>query len=195
MPLPIRQIVVSPAASAFFMAMLSCGAVSSCAQNSGLDLSLHANDHATAADIGLPTYPGASPYKELDNDAAFDLGFSSGDSHFRLMVANYITSDSPAEVLGFYRKPLSRYGEVLECKDGKPVGKLKITRSGLTCSDEKSGNSQANGHADSTDHDLRAGSPHNFRVVGIDKSQPKSTHFGLIYVQLPKDNDTNAKSK
>jgi hypothetical protein len=195
MPLPIRHTVVSCFTSAFFIAILFCAAISSYAQNSGFDLSLHANDHATAADIGLPSYPGASPYKELDNDAAFDLGFSSGDSHFRLMVANYITSDSPAEVLDFYRKPLSRYGEVLECKDGKPVGKLKTTRSGLTCSDERSGNSQANAHADSTDHDLRAGTPHNFRVVGIDKSQPKSTHFALIYVQLPKDSDTNAKSK
>jgi len=177
------------------MAVLCCGTISSYAQNSGFNLSLHANDHATAADIGLPSYPGASPYRELDNDAAFDLGFSSGNSHFRLMVANYTTSDSPAEVLGFYRKPLSRYGEVLECKDGKPIGKLKTTRNGLTCSDERGGNSQANAHADSTDHDLRAGSPHNFRVVGIDKSQPKSTHFALIYVQLPKDSDTDAKSK
>lgn len=195
MPLPIRQSVFSCATSAFFIAILFCGSISSFAQNSGFDLSLHANDHATAADIGLPSYPGASPYKELDNDAAFDLGFSSGDSHFRLMVANYITSDSPAEVLDFYRKPLSRYGEVLECKDGKPVGKLKTTRSGLTCADEKSADSQANAHADSTDHDLRAGTPHNFRVVGIDKSQPKSTHFALVYVQMPKDSDTAAKSK
>ena len=195
MPLSIRRIIVSCATSAFFIAILCGGAISSFAQNSGFDLSLHANDHATAADIGLPSYPGASPYKELDNDTAFDLGFSSGDSHFRLMVANYITSDSPAEVLDFYRKPLSRYGEVLECKDGKPVGKLKTTRSGLTCSEERSGNSQANAHADSPDHDLRAGGPHNFRLVGIDKSQPKSTHFALVYVQLPKDSDTDAKSK
>lgn len=195
MPLPIRQIVVSRAASAFFMAILLCGAISSYAQNSGFDLSLHANDHATAADIGLPSYPGASPYKELDNDAAFDLGFSSGDSHFRLMVANYLTSDSPTEVLDFYRKPLSRYGEVLECKAGKSVGTLKMTRSGLTCSDQQGGDVKVNGHADSNDHDLRAGTPHNFRVVGIDKSQPKSTHFALIYVQLPKDKDSDAKSK
>lgn len=191
----MRQIVVSRATSAFFVAILLCGAVSSSAQNSGFDLSIHANDHATAVDIGLPGYPGASLYKEPDNDAAFDLGFSSGDSHFRLMVAKYMTSDSPAKVLDFYRKPLSRYGEVLECNAGKPVGTLKVTHSGLTCSDEQGGSSQVNAHTDSSDHDLRAGSPHNFRVVGIDKSQPKSTHFALVYVQLPKDSDTDAKSK
>ncbi len=143
MPLRIRQIVASRAMGALFMVTLLCGAISSFAQNAGFDLSLYANDHATAADIGLPSYPGASVYKEPNNDAAFDLGFSSGDSHFRLMVAKFITSDSPVKVLEFYRKPLSRYGEVLECNDGKPVGTLKATRTGLTCSDEHGGQSQA----------------------------------------------------
>jgi len=42
---------------------------------------------------------------------------------------------------------------------------------------------------------LRAGTPNQFRIVGIDKSQPNSTRFGIVYVQLPKDKDANAKSK
>jgi hypothetical protein len=165
------------------------------AQNSGVNLALHANDHASAADVGLPDYPGASPYKEPDNDSAIDLGFTAGDSHFRLIAANFVTSDAPEQVLAFYRKPLSRYGEVLECNHGKPVGSLTVTRSGLTCSDQKGGNVQVDGHSDSSDHELRAGTPHKFRVVGINKSQPKSTHFGLVYVELPRDNDSDAKSK
>jgi hypothetical protein len=111
------------------------------------------------------------------------------------MVAKYATRAFPARVLAFYRKPLSRYGEVLECEDGKPVGALTVTRSGLTCSDQQDDHSQANHRGDSNDHELRAGTPHNYRVVGIDKSQPKSTHFVLIYIQLPKDNDSNTKSK
>jgi hypothetical protein len=41
---------------------------------------------------------------------------------FRLLVASYLTSDSPAKILEFYRKPLAHYGEVLECYKGKPVG-------------------------------------------------------------------------
>jgi hypothetical protein len=164
------------------------------AQSAGIEV--HANDHATLADIGLPSYPGATLCKAPDNDATFDLGYTFGDSHFRLMAANYVTSDAQEQVLSFYRKPLSHYGEVLECKDGKPVSTLTITRSGLTCSDEQGGgHMQVNGHSDSTDHELRAGTPHEFRVVGIDKSQPKSTHFTLLYVQLPKDNDSAKKSK
>jgi hypothetical protein len=178
-----------------FVAIVFCSNVASLAQNSGVNLALHANDHASAADVGLPNYPGASPYKEPDNDSAFDLGFTAGDSHFRLIAANYVTRDSPEQVLAFYRKPLSHYGEVLECDHGKPVGSLTVTRSGLTCSDQQGGNVQVNGHADSSDHELRAGTPHKFRVVGIDKSQPKSTHFGLVFIELPKDNDSDTRSK
>jgi hypothetical protein len=163
------------------------------AQNSGMEL--HANDHATPAEIGLPSYPGATLYKDPNNDAAFDLGYSVGDSHFRLMAANYITSDSPDQVLSFYRKPLSHYGEVLECNDGKPVGNLTATRSGLTCDDDRKGKVQVNGYSDSKGRELRAGTPQQFRIVGIDKTETKSTRFGLVYVQLPKDNDSKAKSK
>jgi len=166
MALRLRQIVASRATGALFMVTLLSAAISSFAQNAGFDLSLHANDHATAGDIRLPSYPGASVYKEPDNDAAFDMGFSS---HFRLMVAKYMTNDSSAKVLDFYRKPLSRYGEVLECNDGKPVGTLKTTRSELTCSDEHGGRSHASASSDS-DHDLRAGTPQQFRVPSADRN-------------------------
>jgi hypothetical protein len=91
-------------------------------QDSGINLALHANSHASAADIGLPAYPGATLFKDTDNDSAADLGLTLGDFHFSLMAVNYVTSDSPTQVLAFYRKPLSRYGQVLECDHGKPVG-------------------------------------------------------------------------
>ena len=168
-----------------FLAVLLCTGMPALAQNSGLEL--HANDHASAEKIGLPSYPGATPYKAPDNDATIDMGYSFGDSHFRLMVANFETSDAGAKVLDYYRKPLSRYGEVLECEGDKPVGKLTTTRSGLTCSDEHSGNVQVNAHSDADGHELRAGTPEKFRVVEIDKAEPNSTRFALVYIELPKD--------
>jgi len=192
MPLRFRHLSTAPLL-ALTAAALFCGNVSLLAQDSGMEL--HANSKATAADIGLPAYPGATLYKDKDNDAAVDMGFSFGDSHFRLMAASYLSSDSPDKILAFYRKPLSHYGEVLECNDGKPVGTPTVTRSGLTCSDEHGGNVQVNGHVNSKDHELRAGTPHQFRMVGIDKSEANATHFGLVYVQLPKDDAANAKSK
>jgi len=60
----------------------------SSAQNSDDGLGLHAKHHASAADIGLPVYPGATLYQDSDNDSAVDLGFNLGDYHFTLKAAN-----------------------------------------------------------------------------------------------------------
>ena len=174
-----------------FACILFCSSAASFAQNSDVNLALHANSHASAADIGLPVYRGATLYKDADNDAAANLGLTAGDFHFSLMIVNYATKDSPAQVLTFYRKSLSRYGEVLECDHGKPVGALTVTRSGLTCGHVKDGDNK-DSYA-STNHEIRAGSPHQFRVVGIDASNPGSTRFALVYLELPKDSDKKAQ--
>jgi hypothetical protein len=165
-----------------FVDILFCGSPA-LGQNSGVNLALHAKSNASAADIGLPAYPGATLYKDKDNDSGADLGLTFNDFHFNLLAVNYMTSDSPDKVLAFYRKPLSRYGEVLECDHGKAVGNLTVTRSGLTC-----GHAQVNGDTDSsTDHEIRAGSPQKYRIVGIDESHSGSTRFGLVYLDLPKE--------
>lgn len=169
-------------------------------KDKGLDLSLHAKSQAKAADIGLPAYPGAIPYKlggesgDKDNDSSLDMGFAFGDFRLSVIVAGFETSDSPERVLEFYRKPLSKYGEVLECDHGKPVGKRTATDTGLTCSAEHGGHVQVNGSRNSSDdHELRAGSPHKYRVVGIDDAKPGKTHFALVYLELPRDKDEKAE--
>ncbi|HEY1809480.1 MAG TPA: hypothetical protein VGG42_13010 [Acidobacteriaceae bacterium] len=156
------------------------------AQDSDFHLDMHANGHATAREIGLPEYPGAKPYKEKDDDnGSADLGMVLNSFHFQLQVASYTTPDSAEKVLKFYRKPLSRYGEVLECDHGQAVGGLEKTRSGLTCG--KNGHVDVNGSDSSTDHELRAGTPERFRIVAIDKSDGGQTKFGLVALELPKD--------
>ena len=179
----------------------SFGGVVCRAQDSGFKLDLHANAHTTAATIGLPAYPGAIPYKEKDkekdkgkgDESGADIGMILGGFNFQLKVASYVTGDSPEQVLSFYRKPLSRFGEVLECNHGKPVGALTVTRSGLTCSEQHGGKVQMDGNYSSDGHELRAGTPHQFRIVGIDESHEKSTRFGLVYLELPKDSDQKSK--
>ena len=192
MPVHVRHFFSAPL-FALLVAALFCGNVPLLAQDSGMEL--HANSKVTASDIGLPVYPGSTLYKDKDNDGAVDMGFSFGESHFHLMVASYVSTDSPDKILAFYRKPLSHYGEVLECNAGKPVGTPTVTRGGLTCADQQGGDVHVSGSTDSKGHELRAGTPHQFRIVGIDKSQPNSTRFGVVYVQLPKDSDSNVQSK
>jgi len=168
------------------------------AQHSDVNLALHANSHTSASQIGLPAYPGATPYKKnTDSDSTANLGLTLGDFHFSLMAAEYMTPDSPQQVLAFYRKPLSHYGQVLECHHGKPVGTPTVTTSGLTCSGQHHGHVQINGSANSsTDLELRAGSPHRFRIVGInDDTKSGSTHFGLVYLELPRDTGGSKETK
>jgi hypothetical protein len=181
MSLPICALPLSPLVALLTAIVFFAPNGVSLAQQSGVELALHANSNASAVKIGLPAYPGAAFYKDADNDSAADLGLTFNDFHFSMMAANYVTGDSPEKVLSFYRKPLSRYGEVLECNQGSPVGALKVTRSGLTCG-------EAEGNANSSHgHELRAGSPKQFRIVGIDDSHSGDTRFGLVYLELPRE--------
>jgi hypothetical protein len=182
MPRRILQVL----ASITLTAAVSCAAAGF-AQDSDFNLDVHANSHATAKDIGLPLYPGATPFKEKDSDSSSaDLGFLLNSFHFSVKAASFVTADSPARVLEFYRKPLGKFGEVLECNHGKPVGTLTVTKSGLTCGDRKGGHMTANGS--NSDHELRAGTPEQFRIVGIGSTQDGKTKFGLVSLVLPKDN-------
>ena len=97
-------------------------------------------------------------------------------------------------MLEFYRKPLARYGEVLECDHGMAVGSPTVANSGLTCSDTQGHHSQSSGES-SDAHELRSGTPRHFRIVGIDQGQSDETHFSLLLLELPKDSGDNDNSK
>ena len=155
------------------------------ARNSDFNLNVHANSHATAKDIGLPVYPGATPLKDKDSDSSVDLGFVLNSIHFELRTVSFVTTASLEQVLEFYRKPLARYGEVLECNHGKPVGSLLETKKRLTCGDLNSGRMTANGS--DMDHELRVGTPEKVRIVGIDSATAGETKFVLAEVVLPKN--------
>lgn len=160
------------------------------AQNSDFDLNVHANSHATAKDIGLPIYPGATPFKDKGSDSSSaDLGFFLNSFHFSVKAVSFVTTDSPERVLAFYKKPMARFGEVLECDHGKPVGSLTRTKSGLTCGDQKKGHITVNGTDSDSDHELRAGTPEQFRIVGVNSIEKGKTKFGLVALELPKDED------
>ena len=174
----------------FIPAIVLCGVVSlaipSFGQNSDFNLNVHANSSVTAKDIGLPVYPGAAPFKDKDSDSsAADLLFLMNSFHFSLKAASFVTTDSASRVLEFYKRPMSKFGEVLECAHGKPVGSLTVTKSGLTCGDGKNGNVTVNGS--DSDRELRAGTPEQFRIVGVEGTKDGKTKFGLVALVLPKD--------
>jgi hypothetical protein len=176
--------ISAPKLIALCAALMVCDSTAATAQSSG-SIELHANEAVNAASVGLPEYPNARPYRESKSDSAVDVGFTFGSFHFRLLAAKYISSASPSQVLDFYRKPLSRYGDVLECERGESVGSLAVTRSGLTCSN--SSGRHAETHGDTNAHELRSGTPRLFRIVAVDETRTDATHFTLLLLEIPED--------
>jgi hypothetical protein len=115
------------------------------------------------------------------------LGFLLNRCHFSVKAVSFVTTDSPEHVLEFYRKPLAKLGEVLECDHGKPVGSSTVTKSGVTCGDRKIRHMTVNGS--DSDHELRARTPEQFRIVGVDNTENRKTKFGLVALVLPEDGD------
>jgi hypothetical protein len=145
-------------------------------------------DQASAADIGLPTYPGAVADTSDDGkeSAKVDMGF--GSFKLRVRVAHYKSADDRDQVLAFYRKALSGYGNVIECAGGKAVGGVSTTREGLTCDHSDHENAT---HSPG-DLQLKAGSARHQHIVAFGK-ESSPTEFTLIALDLPHGFDNEEK--
>jgi hypothetical protein len=167
------------------------------------------SNKTTATDIGLPLYPGATPYKDAsgeDHAGSANVSMSFGSFHLKVQAVSYQTPDSPEKVFAFYRPALAKYGDVLECDGNKPIGQPTVAASGLTCSDDEHSkvhfNASDSSHITTNDnglgnhngHQLRAGSPHAFRLVEVDANHPGFTKFGLVNLELPHGDNKNGQS-
>ncbi len=140
-------------------------------------------DDTSAADVGLPTYPGAHIAPDKDGDKSADVHLGFGEWQLRVKVVTYDTSDPQDKVVTFYQKAMGRYGDVIRCEGDQPVGTPTVTREGLTCSDD---NSKAHVHvAENISLSLKAGSRRHQHIFGIEKNSGTGTRFSLVELQLP----------
>ena len=154
---------------------------------------IHVNsDQTTAADLGLPAYPGAQIAADKDNDKSADIHMGFGEWEMRVMVVNYSSPDSQDKVEAFYKKALGRFGDVLTCEGNAPVGTPTATAEGLTCKEDKHANVQVNDHgqtfgyhSDKNGIELKAGSERHQHIVGFENSSAGQTRFALVAVDLP----------
>ena len=164
---------------------------------------IHVNtDQTTAADLGLPVYPGAQIAADKEDDKSADIHMGFGEWEMRVKVVNYSTPDSQDKVLAFYKKALGRYGDVLTCQDNAPVGRPIATSEGLTCAEDKHANVQVNDHGQSFGYhsnknglELKAGSERHQHIVGFEDPENGQTRFALVALDLPSfDTDNPNKS-
>jgi hypothetical protein len=152
------------------------------------------SNNLSAADVGLPAYPGATQVSD-DKDKSADVHVGFGTWQIHVKVVKYKTSDSQEKVLAFYQNALGRYGSVIRCQDGKAIGTPAATQEGLSCSDDNDGHVRVQTDMGQTDvgTSLRAGSRHHQHIVGIETgTSAGNTHFALVELELPADVDKNS---
>lgn len=160
---------------------------------------VHVNtDQTTAAELGLPVYPGAVAVKDDGDQQSADVHMGFGEWEMRVKVVSYETHDSQDKVAAFYRKAMNRYGNVITCQGNVPVGTPTVTSEGLTCAD---GTAHGDIHINSGEYktgeglSLKAGSKRHQHIVGFANPQDGQTRFELVVLELPNvDNSGSSKS-
>jgi len=149
---------------------------------------VHVNtDQTTAADLGLPKYPGAAQVTDDDQHKSADVHLGFGEWELRVKAVTYSTTDTQEQVTAFYKKALGRYGDVLTCQGNAPVGTPTITAEGLTCSESDNANVKIDAK-DFHSHDgleLKAGSKRHQHIVGFEDPKDGKTRFALVSLDLP----------
>jgi hypothetical protein len=142
------------------------------------------SDQTSAADVGLPVYPGAQISSDKDGDKSADVHMGFGDWQFHMKLVSYTSPDSQDKVTAFYQKALGRFGDVIQCNGNRSVGSPSVTREGLDCSEDK-GNTHFKFSDDNGQLALKAGSRRHQHIFAIKKSDNAGTRFILVELQLP----------
>jgi hypothetical protein len=153
---------------------------------------IHVNtDQTTAADLGLPVYPGAVVATNDDKHKSADVHMGFGEWQLRVRAVSYSTPDPQDKVTAFYKNAMARYGDVITCQGTKPVGKPAVTSEGLSCADGdkdinvKTGDSKNGANLKGDSLQLKAGSKHHQHIVGFEDPKDGKTRFALVALDLP----------
>jgi hypothetical protein len=143
-------------------------------QGPDTDAGLIVSARATAKEVGLPLYPGSTPYKEQNKDddsPAAKLGLWGSSFGFKLVVLKMESKDTPRKVADYYTKALAKYGTVLDCTNAPPQQEKDEKK--LTCGDDK---------PDAGGMLFKAGTAEKQHIVAV---QPKGngSEFKLLYLE------------
>jgi hypothetical protein len=160
---------------------------------------IHVNtNQTTAADLGLPLYPGAKEVFGDEEHKSADVHLGFGEWELRVRAVSYGTQDKPEQVTAFYKKALGRYGDVITCQGNSPLGTPIATSEGLTCSEDHGNNVKVDAGNYNFTHDgleLKAGSKRHQHIVGFEDSKEGQTRFALVALDLPAGLDKNSSGK
>ena len=143
-------------------------------------------DNVDPKQMGLTVYPGAKIKEKepSDQENKADVNIDTPWFGLKVVALKYVSDDPEEKVWDYYKKELSKYGKVLECKPGSPdMDLVAKDKNQLTCKDQ--GKDQKV-HVDHDEISLRVGEQDHQRVVGFKRSGA-GTEFDLVYVEVRGD--------
>ncbi len=125
------------------------------AAGAGIEL----NGNASAGDVGLPAYPGATVRRDDDGHGGLNLALWGGSLGFKLSLTKFSSGDSLDKVASFYRDAMGQYGNVLDCTGPRPASSAPVDKKVLACNKDDKG--EAGGKL------YKVGTPQLQRIVSI----------------------------
>jgi hypothetical protein len=122
-------------------------------------------------DTGLKVYPGAQPLKDEDEPGSADVNVGNSLFGVKVVAAKFESTDAQEQIIDFYRKELSSYGEVTECRGDVDYRRRDGVRRPV-CREKLSAH----------DFQLVAGPEDQQHIVSV-KPRGSGTEFALVYVQ------------
>jgi hypothetical protein len=139
-------------------------------------------DEVNPKDTGLSVYPGArlKPEKEDRDQGKANVNIDTPWFGVRVVALTYLTDDSQDKVWDYYKKEMSKYGRVLECKPGSPdLTASRKDKDALSCDNKEEKKHGMNIKAEEVE--LKVGTEERQRLVGF-KPSGNGTEFSLVYV-------------
>lgn len=156
-------------------ALLATAAAGLCTGALATGAGIEFNEKSSAAEIGLPAYPGAKIRRDKgDNEEGMNLKLWGGSLGFKLSVIKFTTDDSVDKVASFYRDAMGRYGMVLDCTEPRPASSAPVDKKVLGCGPGDKG--------DPGGRLFKVGTPQQQRIVGIKPANGR-VEFDMVRIE------------
>jgi hypothetical protein len=149
-------------------------------------------ENVEAKDAGMTVFPGAKPKEKETGDhdeKKANVNIDTPWFGLKVVALSYESTESPEKIWEYYRKELSRYGRVLECRtDSADLELNPRSDDELTCKDSKKRNGVRYNSGEKR-MELKVGTQKKQRIVAV-KPTSTGTEFSLVYISTREERET-----
>ncbi len=150
-------------------------------------------DNVEAKDAGMSVFPGATPVEKdsgSHDEKKANVNIDTPWFGVKVVALTYQSPESQEKVWEYYKKELTKYGRVLECRPGSPD--LEIRKKDdldLTCHDDDKKMRVQSYKREGKSIQLKVGTSNKQRIVAL-KPSGSGTEFSLVFVSTRGEKET-----